>query len=477
MTRNRLLFNAFTMNVVSHVYHGMWRHPDSTQPYFDQLDTWGDLAQTLEKGCFDALFFADVIGIDPAYNGSWDTYIEEGLQIPCNDVAALCAALIGRTENLGLTFTSSILSEHPFSFARKVSTMDHLSKGRVGWNIVTSVSHNAAQNYGLDEIVAHDMRYEWADEYMDVVYKLWEGSWDEGAVLNDQANGVYADKDRIHRIYHEGEHYRVMGPHLVSPTPQRTPVLYQAGSSGRGREFAAKHAEGTFVVFPSVDGARKGIAEQRALAVANGRRADDLKFIQGFSFVVGSTMEEAWAKSAEIDRWVSYEGLAAHISRDMGIDLARYDPDMPIEQTDAVGIQGYARVFEDANPGKKAKVSDVAGALSYNLRIVGTPESIADELEQWQDAGIDGVNVIAQYYPESYVDFVEHVIPVLQERGLAQREYAPGTLRERMFPQIGARLPDRHPAARYRGAFTGSDAGVLGTGTGVSWAKQPVAGT
>lgn len=477
MSRNRLIFNAFTMNVVSHVWHGLWRHPDGTQKDFDKLDTWVDLAQTLERGKFDAMFFADVIGVDPAYNGSWETYIKEGLQIPGNDVAALCAALIARTENLGLTFTSTILSDHPFTFARKVSTMDQLSDGRIGWNIVTGVSHNASQNYGLDNILEHDARYDWADEYMDVVYKLWEGSWDDGAVLADQANGVYADASKIHRVYHQGEHYRVMGPHLVSPSPQRVPVLYQAGSSGRGRAFAAKHAEGTFVVFPSAEGARAGIAEQRKLAVANGRRAEDLKFIQGFSFVVGSTMEEADRKAAEIDEWVSYEGLAAHISRDMGIDLGRYDPEMPIEQTDAVGIQGYARVFEDANPGKKAKVADVAGALSYNLRIVGTPESIADELEKWQDAGIDGVNMIAQYYPASYEDFIDHVMPVLRERGLAQSEYTEGPLREKMFPGSGGRLPASHPAAQYRGAFTGSVAAESEGGTGASWAKQPVAGS
>lgn len=469
--RKRLIFNAFSMNVVSHIYHGLWRDPSTTQLHFDKLSTWVELAKLLEKGRFDALFLADVIGIDPAYNGSWETYVKEGLQIPCHDPSALCSALIGVTENLGLTFTSSILAEHPFTFARKVSTMDHLSAGRVGWNIVTSVSHNAAQNYGFDEIVSHDSRYKWADEYMDVVYKLWEGSWDDGAVLADRENLVYADMDKIHRIYHEGQRYQVLGPHMASPSPQRTPVLYQAGSSKAGRDFAARHAEGTFVVFPTIEGARKGISEQRALAVAAGRRAADLKFIQGFSFVVGSTEEEAWRKSAAIDELVSYDGLAAHISRDMGIDLGKFDPEMPIEQTDASGIQGYARMFEDANPGKKAKVSDLVGALSYNTRMVGTPESIADELEQWQDAGVDGVNMIAQYFPDSYRDFVEHVMPVLRERGLAQREYAPGTLREKMFPDIGATLPDRHVAASYRGSFDRADE-MTGLGTGVSWRKR-----
>ncbi|MFP5476573.1 MAG: NtaA/DmoA family FMN-dependent monooxygenase [Gammaproteobacteria bacterium] len=472
--RKRLIFNCFSMNVVSHIYHGTWRHPETTQMNFDDLDTWKDLCRLLEKGKFDALFLADILGIDPAYNGSWDTYIKEGMQIPCNDTGALCAALIGVTEHLGLTFTSSIMSEHPFSFARRMSTLDHLSKGRIGWNIVTSATHNAAQNFGFDQIVEHDERYRWAEEYMDVVYKLWEGSWDEGAVLADRANGIYADADKIHRIYHQSKRYSVLGPHMVSPTPQRVPVLYQAGSSKVGREFAARHAEGTFVLYPTLEGARKGIAEQRELAVAAGRRAGDIKFIQGFSFVVGSTMEEAWRKSEEIDRWVSYDGLAAHISRDMGIDLGGLDPDMTLDQANMSGVQGYARMYEDSHNGQKAKVSDLVKALSYSGRMVGTPESIADELEKWQDAGIDGVNMIAQFFPQSYKDFIEHVIPLLQDRGLAQREYASGSLRQKMFPETGGRLPERHAAARYRGAFKGAAEKSAG-GTGVSWNKETAA--
>ena len=178
----RLIFNCFSMNVLSHIWHGTWRHPDNKQIGFNDLDTWIELAELAEKSCFDAIFLADVIGVDPSYNEAWDMYIEQGIHMPCNDSMSLCAALVGRTKNLGLVFTSSILSEHPFSFARKVSTLDHLSKGRVGWNIVTSVSNNAAQNFGLDKLVAHDERYAWAEEYMEVVYKLWEGSWDEGAI-------------------------------------------------------------------------------------------------------------------------------------------------------------------------------------------------------------------------------------------------------------------------------------------------------
>ena len=451
--RERLIFNGFSMNVVSHIYHGLWRHPDTKQTEFNDLGTWIELAKLLEAGKFDALFLADVIGVDPAYKGSWDTYVKEAVQIPSNDSGALAGALIGATENLGLTFTSSILSEHPFSFARKLSTLDHLSKGRIGWNIVTSVSHNAAQNFGFERIVAHDERYAWADEYMDVVYKLWEGSWDDDAVIADKQAGIYADPAKVHRIRHSGKHYRVLGPHLTAPSPQRTPVLYQAGSSRAGRAFAARHAEGTFIMAPNLAGARKAIAETRRLAREAGRDRSDLLFIQGLSFVVGSTEQEAQRKSREIDEYVSLDGLAAHISRDMGIDFGRFDPDQPIDEYSIDGLQGYVRLFEEANPGKKAYVADLANWLSYNGRIVGTPESIADQLELWRDAGINGVNVMYQTTPGSFQTFIEHVMPVLRQRGLAQREYSPGTLRQRLFPGRPARLVERHPAARYRGAF------------------------
>jgi FMN-dependent oxidoreductase (nitrilotriacetate monooxygenase family) len=373
-----------------------------------------------------------------------------------NDSSALATALIAVTENLGLTFTSSIMQEHPFNFARKMSTLDHLSRGRIGWNIVTSVSHNAAQNFGFDRIVPHDQRYSWADEYVDVVYKLWEGSWEDDALVVDRVANIYADPTKIHRIHHEGKRYKVLGPHLTTPSPQRTPVLYQAGSSRVGRAFAARNAEGTFIVSLNPNGARKLIAEVSDQVIAEGRDPSDLLYIQGLSFVVGSTEEEAWRKSREIDEYVSHDGLLAHLSRDLGIDLGVLDPNRPIDELKPEtiqGVQGIIRFFEEGNPGKRATVRDLGSAYAYNTRIVGTPETIADALQQWRDAGVDGVNVIYQTTPGSFADFIDHVIPVLQDRGLAQREYAPGTLRERLFDGRGSKLNDRHPAARYRGAF------------------------
>jgi FMN-dependent oxidoreductase (nitrilotriacetate monooxygenase family) len=446
----RLIFNGFSMNVVSHIYHGLWRHPESRQSEFNDLNYWADLLRLFESAKFDNFFLADVLGVDDVYRGSWDSFIEEAVQIPVNDPSILAAALIGTTREIGLTFTSSILQDHPFSFARRVSTFDHLSRGRVGWNIVTSVSNNAAQNFGFDRIVPHDERYAWAAEYMDVVYKLWEGSWEEGAVLRDKAANRYADPSKIHRIRHESGRYRVLGPHLTEPSPQRVPVLFQAGSSKAGRDFAARNAEATFIVSLNPQGARALIETVDRLVESVGRKKGDLQYIQGLSFVVGSSEAEARQLAREIDEYVSTDGLLAHISRDLGIDLGLLDPDRPVAELKIEGVQGYVAYFAEANPGKEARVRDLGHVLSYNTRIVGTPEQIADSLDEWRDAGIDGVNLIYQISPKTYVDFIDQVVPVLQRRGLAQREYAAGTLRERLFPGHGPRLPDRHPAARFR---------------------------
>jgi long-chain alkane monooxygenase len=227
-------------------------------------------------------------------------------------------------------------------------------------------------------------------------------------------------------------------------------VLFQAGSSKAGRDFAARNAEATFIVSLNPQGARALIETVDRLVESVGRKKGDLQYIQGLSFVVGSSEAEARQLAREIDEYVSTDGLLAHISRDLGIDLGLLDPDRPVAELKIEGVQGYVAYFAEANPGKEARVRDLGHVLSYNTRIVGTPEQIADSLDEWRDAGIDGVNLIYQISPKTYVDFIDQVVPVLQRRGLAQREYAAGTLRERLFPGHGPRLPDRHPAARFR---------------------------
>ncbi|HXF30205.1 MAG TPA: NtaA/DmoA family FMN-dependent monooxygenase, partial [Solirubrobacterales bacterium] len=316
----RLRFNAFSMNCVSHIHHGQWTRPDTRQMDYTDLDAWIELAQILERGKFDALFLADVVGTYAAYGGNRDAAVEEGLQTPVNDPSLLVPAMAAATENLGFAFTQSVLQEQPFNFARRLSTLDHLTKGRVGWNIVTSYLPDAARNLGFGGLPSHEDRYRRAEEYMQVVYKLLEGSWEEDAVIRDLERGVYADPAKIHEIDHSGPFYPdVVGPHLSEPSPQRTPVLFQAGSSERGREFAARNAEAIFIAARSPLGARTQIEDVRGRAERLGREGGDILFFQGMSAIVGGTEEEARRKEAEIDELASDEGYAAHMAGNLGI--------------------------------------------------------------------------------------------------------------------------------------------------------------
>ncbi len=449
-----LVLSAFVMNTTSHIFQGTWRHPDAGQTGFNSLEHWVDLARLLERGGFDLVFFADVIGLYGDYRGDYRKYVEAGLQIPSNDPSVLLSALAYNTEHLGLALTSSILQDHPFDFARRLSTLDHLTNGRVGWNIVTSHLLNSFRNFGFDDLVPHDERYEWAEEYLDVAYKLWEGSWDEGALLQDRERGVHADFDRIHKIFHEGERYRVEGPHLVAPSPQRTPLLFQAGSSPAGRDFAARNAEGVFIIAPTPDVARHLISDTRKRAVSYGRRPEDIKFFPGLSFVIGSTEEEARRKREELEEWIDWDGQLSHMSGALGIDLGHHDLDAPVGEIKLETIQSLIDAVRLAYPDREPLVRDLARYQAGLNMVVGTPEQIADSLEEWRDAGIDGVNVMNTTLPGSYAEFTEHLSPVLRERGLQKHEYTEGTLRRKIFGTD--RVNDRHRAAGYRGAFTGS---------------------
>ena len=446
----RMLMNAFSMNCVSHIQQGLWVRKDTRQLEYNQLDPWVELAQILEKGCFDALFLADVIGVYDSYRGGPETSIIEGMQTPVNDPAMLVPAMAYATENLGFAFTSSVLQSHPFAFARQMSTLDHLTRGRVAWNIVTSYLTNAGLNFGLDGLPSHDERYDLADEYLDVVYKLWEGSWEDDAVLRDTELGIYADPAKVHPINHVGKHFNVAGPHLSEPSPQRTPLLFQAGSSTRGRSFAAKHAECMFIVDSrrSLTGAASVISDVRSQAVRNGRRPEDIQFFQGLSPVVGGTEAEAKAKEAEYLEQFSTEGALAHLSGSIGIDLSDIDLDQSLKSIDTRSMRGMVKGLIESTPDQTQTFRDLIRTRNAGQFLTGSPEQIADALQDWQKAGVDGFNLIYSVTPGTFVDFIEAVVPILQKRGLMQKEYAPGPLREKMFGY--GRLPARHLAAGFR---------------------------
>ncbi|MFN0089374.1 MAG: LLM class flavin-dependent oxidoreductase [Acidimicrobiales bacterium] len=445
----RLLFNAFTMNCVSHIQHGLWVRDDTRQLDYTDLAAWVELAQILEKGRFDAVFLADVIGVYDTYKGGRETSLREAMQIPVNDPSYLIPAMAAVTTDLGFAWTSSVLQHHPFAFARIGSTLDHLTKGRLAWNIVTSYLASAGANLGYGGLPSHAERYDRADEYLEVLYKLWEGSWEDDAVVRDKARRVYAEPSKVHDIDHVGRWYTAPGPHLSEPSPQRTPLLFQAGSSDRGREFAARHAECVFVVGSRrAGGLSKLIADIRARAVRYGRRPEDVKIFQGISPIVGGTEAEAKAKEAEYREVLSIEAGLAHMSGNVGADLGLIDPDQPLASFESEAVQGVLKVMLDSAPDKNWTFRDVIRRQMSGNYLVGAPEQIADTLESLAEAGVDGFNIVYSTTPGTFVEFIEGVAPVLQERGLMQREYTPGPLRQKLF---GApRLPERHPGAAFR---------------------------
>jgi FMN-dependent oxidoreductase (nitrilotriacetate monooxygenase family) len=260
--------NAFDMNCVGHIQHGMWTHPRDRSTEYNTIQYWQDLARLAERGKFDGIFLADIVGVYDVYRGGPAASIVDGVQIPVSDPMMVVPVMAAVTEHIGFGVTANLTYEPPYLFARRMSTLDHLTGGRVGWNIVTGYLDSAARGMGLAAQPDHDGRYDVADEYMSVVYQLWEASWEDGAVRRDKVNRIFADPAKIHRVRHHGRHYQVDAIHLAEPSPQRTPVLYQAGSSTRGREFAATHAECVFVF-----GADKRITRDIVADIRGGARA------------------------------------------------------------------------------------------------------------------------------------------------------------------------------------------------------------
>lgn len=442
--RKRILLGATVMNSPGTVVEGMWTSPGNRAADFNSLDSWVELAQTLEEGGFDFLFIADSLGVHDVYEGGPDATIRNAVHFPINDPSILAAALAGATKDLGLILTSSILQESPFTFARRVSTLDHLTNGRVGWNIVTSYLKTAAANLGI-ELPAHSERYAMAEDYVDACYRLWEGSWEDDAVVMDRENDIFADPDKVHRVDKVGPYYRTAGPHLSSPSPQRTPLLFQAGTSNDGRDFASKNAEGIFMITPSP---RALVDDVVGRAAAHGRSGEDFRFMHQIQPIIGSTEEEAQRKLKEFTDNRPLEALLAFRSGLFGVDLSVLDLDSPVGTIESEGHQGFFQTLAETAPSKDWTWRETLEAHANSQLVAGTPETIADHLEAMSEEGVDGFLVGDVHRPDTYIEFGEHVIPELRKRGLVQDDYSPGTLREKIFGQ--PRLNERHPAAKYR---------------------------
>ena len=450
--RKQLHVNLFEMNCVGHIVHGLWAHPENQRHRFNTLSFWTELAQLLEHGTLDGIFLADVVGVYDRFRGSADTAVREAVQIPSNDPLLLIPAMAAVTRHLGFGVTFSTSYEPPFAFARRMSTLDHLTAGRVGWNIVTSYLPNAARNFGLDDEMPHDARYEIADEYADVLYKLWEGSWDDDAVVADRAGRIYTDPARVHAIDHVGAHFRVAGPHLCEPSPQRTPVLFQASGSPAGLEFAARHAEVLFIGGRTQASVRANIARTRERLAAHGREPDAIKFVVMAGIVTGRTEIEVADKLAGYRRLVSAEGALAHALT--ALDLTLYPRDLTIAELIARGEPEAATLLRRFTPEQSVgEALDWAASLHEDrFFVAGLPDVVADQIEIWLDQdGIDGINLRQYLSFETVRDFIELVVPELRRRGRFRTSYTDGeTLRERLFGAGHARLPSTHFAARYR---------------------------
>jgi FMN-dependent oxidoreductase (nitrilotriacetate monooxygenase family) len=440
------------MNCVGHIQHGMWTHPRDRSVNYTDLSYWTSLARTLERGLFDGLFLADVLGVYDIYRDGPDAAVKNAVQIPVGDPMLLIPAMAVVTEHLGFGVTCNTSYEPPYLLARRMSTLDHLTRGRIGWNIVTGYLDSAARGMGFSGQAAHDDRYDRADDFLAVVYKLWEASWEDGAVLRDRARGIFADPARIHRVRHDGAHH-LDAIHLCEPSPQRTPVLFQAGASDRGRAFAAAHAECVFVNGSTKRNVASLVSDLRARAEAAGRHKRDLVVFAGATVVVGRTDAEAGEKLEEYRRHASVEGGLAHFSAGTGIDFSRFALDEPIrhQKTEANQSNVEAITTRAEDVWTKRKIIDSMVLGSRQPPIVGSAERVADALQAWvADCDVDGFNLSRTVTPECFEDFVQLVVPVLQARGAYKHAYAPGTLREKLFGAGRARLPATHPAARHR---------------------------
>ncbi|KHN67720.1 LLM class flavin-dependent oxidoreductase [Acinetobacter calcoaceticus] len=449
----KISFNAFEMNCIAHQSPGLWRHPQDRSVEYKDLEYWTDLAQILERGFFDGIFIADVLGIYDVYHQSAEHALTGAVQVPVNDPLQIVPAMAAVTKNLGFGVTTSISFEHPYPFARRISTLDHLTKGRVGWNIVTSYLESGSKNLGLKTQVNHDNRYDIADEYLEVLYKLWEGSWEEGSVLRDRENGIFADHKKVHPIQHEGKYFTVPGIHICEPSPQRTPVLYQAGASSRGQKFASQNAECVFIAAPSKIATKKIVQGIRQKLAQEGRDPYSVKIYALLSIVTDETDTKAQAKFKEYQSYGSYDGALTLLSGWSGVDFSQYQPTDKVEYIQTNAIQSLLDSYVNADPERVWTIEEIANWNSLGGNgpvLVGSAETVSDALQQWvEDTDVDGFNLAYILAHQTFADVVEFIVPELQKRGVYQTSYAQGTLREKLFG-AGPYLPENHRGAKYR---------------------------
>lgn len=371
-------------------------------------------------------------------------------------------AMAAVTKNLAFGITASTSFETPFLLAKRFSTLDHLTDGRIGWNIVTSWKKSAFKAVGMDEPTGHDVRYEMADEYLNLMYKLWEGSWSDDAIIKDAENDIHADPEKVRLIKHAGRYYKLESHFCVDPSPQRTPFLYQAGASSAGGIFAAKHSEGIFMVGHTPSVIRPKIDKTRALAAKAGRDPSSLKFFVSMTPILGATVEEAQAKHEALRKTASTIGGLVLFSGWTGIDISRIGIDDEITLSDSSDLNRVAGIVDSMKATSKDIPKWTPRVLAERASIggmgpvpVGTAAMVADEMERWiEEADVDGFNIGFATTPGSFEDVVNFLVPELQKRGVypspAAKDQEPLTAREKVYGKGQTRLRDDHPGTKYR---------------------------
>ncbi len=430
MSRSRQMRLGAFMRPVS-IHTAAWRYPGGTPDANFNFAHLKRFAQKLEQGKFDAFFMADHLAV---LNMPIEA-LKRSATVTSFDPPTLLPALAVVTERLGLIATASTTFDEPYHVARRFAALDHLSGGRAGWNVVTTSNPDAALNFGLEEHVEHGDRYKRGREFVDVVTGLWD-SWADDAFIRDVESGIYFDAEKMHVLNHKGPYFSVRGPLNVARPIQGWPVIVQAGASEAGRQLAAETAEVIFAAPGNLAGGKSFYADVKGRMDVLGRPRDNLKILPGALVIVGDTVDEARAKRAHLDSLVHYESAIASLSIAIGHDATKFDPDGPlpdIPETNA-SKSGRERAISLAKR-ENLTVRQLAQRFGgyAGLSFVGTPKTIADEMEQWLvEDGSDGFNIMFPYLPAGLEDFVDRVVPELQRRGIFRHEYEGRTLRENL---------------------------------------------
>ena len=425
-----LIHSASTHTLLS------WADPADRQ--LDGLQNfayWQDLARTAERGCFDAIFFADSPATHAVYQGNVEASVHYAASWPNHDPMPLIAVMAAATERLGFGVTLSTTGTTPYLATRRITTLDYLTKGRVGWNIVTGFSNAEHEANGSSGSLSHDERYDYADEFMQICYRLWD-CVPRDAVAMDASRKLFADPGRVRQINFEGRYLRCKAVGPVLPAAHGRPVLMQAGSSGRGMQFAVQHAEIIFGIQPHVAGMKKATAALQAASRAAGVEKDPV-VLYGVQPILGGTEEEAQRKAQSLIENIPLDAILARLSGVLGHDLSRFNPDDALADMDTQASRGLMAATASSEDGKAITLREAASrwALSVAIpQIIGTPEQVADRIEYvWRETGCAGFNLSPTLSPGSIHDFVDQVVPLLQARGIFRREYQGSTLREHLL--------------------------------------------